>query len=326
MARKPRLEFAGAIYHVLNRGNYRQDLFEKRGSAAAFVACLLETCERMGWVLHAYCVMRNHYHLAVGTPRGNLVRGVHWLQSTFGNRFNRFRGENGRAFQGRYKAILVEPGLHLAQLVDYIHLNPVRAGLIAVEQLSAYRWGSYGTFQARKRPSLLQCHDWLTVFRGLDDSPEGWAVYRDHLIMLSTDTHAQRAGAFDRMCRGFALGSQNFERTMAERFQTMKTAATWGGMELGQINEARWEELLARGASVLNQSPDQTGQAPKSAPWKIALAVWLKQRTSVHNRWLAEKLAMGRPDAVSRYTFEAKRGLRPDVAPWLDLLNASRQA
>ena len=88
----------GAVYHVLNRGNYRGDLFETAGAAEACVSCLGEACERMGWRVHGYCLMRNHYHLALETPRGNLVSGVHWLQSTFGNRFNRYRGERGRAF------------------------------------------------------------------------------------------------------------------------------------------------------------------------------------------------------------------------------------
>jgi putative transposase len=85
---------------VLNRGNYRRDLFETAGAARAFVDCLGEACSRMDWRVHAYCVMRNHYHLALETPRGNLVRGVHWLESTFGNRFNRYRGERGRVRTG----------------------------------------------------------------------------------------------------------------------------------------------------------------------------------------------------------------------------------
>jgi len=106
----------------------------------------------MGWRVHGYCLMRNHYHLALETPRGNLVSGVHWLQSTFGNRFNRYRGERGRAFQGRYQAILVEPGVHLARLVDYLHLNPVRARIVALEQLVQFRWSSYRAF-ARGRGS-----------------------------------------------------------------------------------------------------------------------------------------------------------------------------
>jgi len=66
MARKPRIEFAGACYHVLNRGNYRRDLFETAGAAQAFVDCLGETCERMGWQVHAYCLLRNHYHFGAG--------------------------------------------------------------------------------------------------------------------------------------------------------------------------------------------------------------------------------------------------------------------
>lgn len=110
MARTPRIQFDGAIYHVINRGNYRQDLFARSGTAEAFEGTLFETCKRCGWELAAYCIMSNHYHLALTTPKGNLVEGVHWLQSTFGNRFHRFIGERGHVFQGRYKVILVEPG------------------------------------------------------------------------------------------------------------------------------------------------------------------------------------------------------------------------
>lgn len=89
MGRKPRVQFAGAIYHVINRGNYRDDLLGTAGVAQAFVDCLWEACEQAKWKVYAYGLMRNHYHLAIQTPEGNLVEGVHWLQSTFGNRFNR---------------------------------------------------------------------------------------------------------------------------------------------------------------------------------------------------------------------------------------------
>jgi len=101
MARKLRLEFPGAVYHVINRGNYRTDVFAAETTKAAFEACLFAACEKFGWVLHAYVVMRNHYHLALETPQGNLVAGLHWLQETFANRFNRLRGERGRLFQGK---------------------------------------------------------------------------------------------------------------------------------------------------------------------------------------------------------------------------------
>jgi REP element-mobilizing transposase RayT len=109
MARKLWLEFEGAKYHVISRGNYRKDIFEGR-SAEAFEKTLFEACEKCGWKLHAYVIMSNHYHLAVETPEGNLVDGMRWLQGVFGNRFNAFRGERGHVFQSRYKSLVVEEG------------------------------------------------------------------------------------------------------------------------------------------------------------------------------------------------------------------------
>jgi len=110
MARKLRLEFPGACYHVINRGNYRTDIFRTEKTKSAFVSCLFEACEKSGWLLHAFVVMRNHYPLALETPDGNLVSGMKWLQVTFANRFNSWRQERGHVFQGRYKALLVEEG------------------------------------------------------------------------------------------------------------------------------------------------------------------------------------------------------------------------
>jgi REP element-mobilizing transposase RayT len=116
MARKLRFEFEGALYHVINRGNYRRDLFETPATAKAFEATLDEACELHGWKLHAYVVMRNHYHLALETPQPNLVAGMHWLQSTFATRFNRFRSERGHLFQGRYQSLLIEDWTALARV------------------------------------------------------------------------------------------------------------------------------------------------------------------------------------------------------------------
>jgi len=131
MARKLRLEYAGACYHVINRGNYRRDLFAGKGAAESFQRCLFEAAARFGWRLHAFVIMRNHFHLAIETPEPNLSEGMQWLQATWAARFNRFHGETGRPFQGRYKALHVEPGHALAQVAHYIHLNPVRAKIVS---------------------------------------------------------------------------------------------------------------------------------------------------------------------------------------------------
>ena len=146
MARKLRWEYAGACYHAINRGNYRKDLFAVKGAAESFEACLFEASERAGWRLHAFVIMRNHFHLAVETPEPNLSEGMRWLQATWAARFNRYRGEVGRPFQGRYKALHVEAGHALAQVAHYIHLNPVRAGVVPGERAGEFRWSSLHWF------------------------------------------------------------------------------------------------------------------------------------------------------------------------------------
>ena len=131
------MEFEGALYHVISRGNYRKDLFDG-GAAGSFERTLFEACEKRGWLLHAYVIMSNHYHLALETPAGNLVEGMRWLQGTFGIRFNAFRGERGHVFQSRYKSLVIEEGRPLLGLVNYIHLNPVRAGIVDLAGLRGY--------------------------------------------------------------------------------------------------------------------------------------------------------------------------------------------
>ena len=98
MARKSRIEYAGARYHVINRGNYRSWIFERSGARKSFLSCLDEACVSMGWRLYAWCLMDNHYHLYFETPEPNLVEGMRWLQSTFANRLNRYHHANGHVF------------------------------------------------------------------------------------------------------------------------------------------------------------------------------------------------------------------------------------
>jgi putative transposase len=150
VSRPLRIEYAGAIYHVISRGNYRKDLFTVGKSGQSFEKALMQCCQRCGWKLHAYVIMSNHYHLCLETPGGNLVDGMRWLQGTFGNRFNRFTGERGHVFQGRYKALLVGEGESIVSLVNYIHLNPVRAGIVKLENLKDFRLSSFPKFFKRR--------------------------------------------------------------------------------------------------------------------------------------------------------------------------------
>jgi putative transposase len=306
MARKLRLEYAGACYHVINRGNYRRNLFAGEGAAESFQACLFEATSRFGWCLHAFVIMRNHFHLAVETPEPNLSLGMKWLQGTWAARFNRFQGATGRPFQGRYKALHVEPGHALAQVAHYIHLNPVRASAVTAERIMEHRQSSLPLFAGKDRPAGLEAGTILAESGGLPDSASGWRRYVGYLGVLAEEDAKRRGDKFGRLSRGWAVGSKEFraglskdlvaQGAQAARFELL-------GADRQAHSEARavlWEEQLQAAAHALGVHLDRLGDA-KSAPEKVRLAALLKTVSSVSNRWLAERLGMGAPGSVTQY-------------------------
>jgi REP element-mobilizing transposase RayT len=156
MARPIRLEFPGAIYHVTTRGNGGDDVFLDDQDRLLFLTVLGEVVSRSGWLVHAYVLMDNHYHLLIETPNGNLSRGMRQLNGVYTQRFNSLHGSGGRVFQGRFKAILVEPNGELLELCRYLVLNPLR--LKAVKNISRYRWSSY-----RATAGEIQAPVWLNT-------------------------------------------------------------------------------------------------------------------------------------------------------------------
>lgn len=300
MARKLRLEYPGACYHVINRGNYRSAIFESDQTKAAFVACLFEACKKSGWLLHAHVVMRNHYHLAIETPLGHLVAGMQWLQATFANRFNRRRGVNGHLFQGRYKAFLVEEGEPLAAVAHYIHLNPVRAGVISVDRLDEYRHSSYW-FLRRKgaRPACLSL-DVLMAQTGLIDAPPGWRKYAEYLQWEAVDGPLGRADAFKTMSQGWALGSEEFKAGLVREHALLALARAWEDKGAQEIRTLHWEDHCHRALRILGRSDRDLEQTGGCASWKAALAAFLKERTQASNSWLGRRLCIGSAKYVSR--------------------------
>ena len=308
MARKLRLEYAGACYHVINRGNYRHDVFGTAGAAEAFEVCLGEAAERYGWQVHAYVVMRNHFHLAIETPEPNLSAGMQWLQVTWAMRFNRFRGEHGRPFQGRYQALVVEPGEALAQVAHYIHLNPVRAGLLPPEQAAQYRWSSLRRFLAPDRPVWLTAATILRESGELPDTADGWRGYLAYLAVLATEDPARREERFGAFNRGWAIGSEEFKTEAGARLAAASVGRRGERFRLlGADTTAQraaqtivWEGKLRQAAQGLGVDLAHL-PSRKSAPEKVRLAALMKAATSVTNGWLAHRLQMGEPASVSQY-------------------------
>jgi putative transposase len=124
MARPIRVEYVNAVYHVTARGNERRAIFRDDHDRERFLETLEETRQRFGVVIHVFCLMQNHYHLLLQTPRANLSAAAGWLQTTYTVRFNRRHRRSGHLFQGRFKAHLIEEDSYVQTLVKYIHLNP----------------------------------------------------------------------------------------------------------------------------------------------------------------------------------------------------------
>src|SRR5664279_2859353 len=140
MARPLRIEYPGAFYHVTSRGNEQKDIFRSRKDREKFLGYLESAKERYGAVIHAFCLMNNHYHLLLETPSGNLSQIMRHINGAYTTYFNVKRKRAGHLFQGRYKAILVEADEYAKELSRYIHLNPVRVGIVANPE--EYRWSS----------------------------------------------------------------------------------------------------------------------------------------------------------------------------------------
>lgn len=309
MPRKARLEFAGAVYHLLDRGDRRETVFRDDRDRETFLTTLGQACERTGWRVHAWVLMTNHYHLLVETPEPNLVAGMRWFQTTYTVRFNRRHRLSGHLFQGRYKAVVVDPEEtgYFVTLSDYIHLNPVRAGIISLqERLFDYRWSSYRWYAAKSGRE-----DWFDADRvlgelGLDDTAAGRKRYAERMRDRAVEERANgNAAQNDGLRRGWCLGSASFRERMlgllemsGEKFSKAKEVdgAVRRNHDANQARRVLMEAMLCFG---INES--ELTQLKRSDARKLAIARLIRSRTSVPNQWIVRELCLGHVSNVSRY-------------------------
>jgi putative transposase len=154
MARKPRIHFPGAIYHVISRGNRRQDIFLSEGDLKTFLSYLSEYKTRYSFHLYAYAFMGNHIHLLLEVEEDSLSKIMQTLLFRYTRYFNRRYGKTGHLFEGRYRAILCDKDAYLLELVRYIHLNPVRAKV--VKDPERYKWTSHQRYLGKGVEGLIE--------------------------------------------------------------------------------------------------------------------------------------------------------------------------
>ncbi len=168
MARKIRIEYPGALYHLTSRGNARQSIFINDDDRNAFLSILDDVILEHQWACYAYCLMDNHYHLLIETPEGNLAAGMQRLNSVYSSKFNKRHQRVGHVLQGRYDARVVEKESYLLKVARYIVLNPVRAGM--VQRPDDWFWSSYRQTAGLSSGRSLLKTDWLLTQFGPDQA------------------------------------------------------------------------------------------------------------------------------------------------------------
>lgn len=209
MARALRIEFPGAYYHITARGNEKKDIFRSRKDRQQFLSYIESASERYSAVIHAYCLMTNHYHLLMETPRGNLSEIMQYVNGAYTTYFNVKRKRSGHLFQGRFKSIVVDADEYAMELSRYIHLNPVRAGV--VEKPEKYEWSSYRAYIGNAgAQSWLKTEFILSVFGGDSRQNKYRAFVEKHL-------EAESTSPLDGVIASTMLGTPEFVALISEQ-------------------------------------------------------------------------------------------------------------
>lgn len=203
MARPWRIEYEGAFYHLLSRGNEKRDIFIDDDDRGMFLDTLGEMADRFAIDIFAYVLMNNHYHLLIRTQRANLTKAMHWFGVTYTTRFNYRHNRIGHLFQGRYKSILVQNDAYMMQLSCYIHRNPLRSGI--AKRLAEYPWSSYRAYAyGRLVPAWLSTKLILEQFAG--EGKEQCRLYREKVQRYSKEEKE----LWEDFRHGCFLGSKKF--------------------------------------------------------------------------------------------------------------------
>jgi putative transposase len=319
MPRKLRVEYPGAIYHVMSRGDRREDIFLNEVDRQDFIKTMAEACLKAEFQVHAYCLMSNHFHLVVETPQGNLVEGMRWLLSSYTLRLNHRHKLFGHVFSGRYKSVLVDgksPG-YLKTACDYVHLNPVRAKLLGQEErLLAYPWSSWGWYLTAPahRPKWMRV-DRLLGEHGLrEDTPEARAELerRVETVRAQEEDGAQWAP----LRRGWCLGSPAFREEALARMEG-RLGEHHSGELRRESAQAKAERIIAEELQRMGWTETELKQRHKSDPGKVAMASKLRRETILPMKWITTRLNMGtwKSASVQIYRWKGTEEQQPEPEP-----------
>lgn len=216
MARPLRVEYPGAYYHIINRGNSGENIFIDERDREKFLEYLAKGVERFLTRIHTYCLMSNHYHLLLETTQANLSLAIQWLNVSYSVYFNKRHRRHGHLFQGRFKAILLDANEYLILLSRYIHLNPVRAKMVT--HPIGYSWSSYPVFVGkRQKPEWLETETVLSYFG--KEKKEAVTNYKSYVEKVNVETVEDPN---KNLLGGFILGGKDFVNWVKDKFLSTK--------------------------------------------------------------------------------------------------------
>lgn len=287
MARPLRLAYENALYHVINRGHRREAIFTDDKDREEFLGRLAVAQIRFNLVVHGYCLMGNHYHLLVGTPDANLSRAMHTLNSSYASWYRARHQLVGSLFQGRFKSVLVEEERYLAEVSAYIHLNPVRAGL--VNSPEEWRWSSMGHYLGKKMPVKK---NELTLAVTTDEVLEHCGGKKNYLAVID-EVWTRKPDAESMYGANSLLGDEDFVDEMKMRLRAAKE---------GRI------EHMPEAKGILRNEPERIERAVRAAIGIAKDAIIVRRRGDAGYRLLV--WALRRHSALRLDEIGARFGIK----------------
>jgi REP element-mobilizing transposase RayT len=276
MTRPWRIEFEGAYYHILSRGNERRNIFSDNDDRVSFLETLGKMSDRFEVEVYAYVLMDNHYHLLLKTNKPNISKSMQWFGTTYTRQYNIKHKRNGHLFQGRFKNFLIENDEYLMLLSCYIHRNPLRAGI--VKRLADYPWSSYPIYAyGKKSPEWLLTKPILSLL----DTKDKHMAYRK----MVQDYSREEKKIWEDFRHGLFLGSQKFIDRIKSKYLSENP-----DVEIPQkrqvLRDTNPENILKKAAKVLKCDTDdflQSSRISDSNKLNRDLLIYLLWSTGWYN-------------------------------------------
>jgi len=267
MPRPQRIQYENAFYHVMNRGRGRQTIFHDKNYYQAFLQTLNEAHSRFDAIIHAYCLMGNHYHLLIETPRANLDRIMRHINGLYTQRYNRLKNTDGPLFKGRYKAILVERDSHLLQLSRYIHRNPIDLKKPLVKRIDQYKWSSYPAYINQTKAESWLFRDKTYELLGKKRKFEAYKSF----VALGNDE--ETLSIYNKGNVTSVIGDKDFKKKLIKQKKKLKV-----NTELAQLLSDRptSDEIIGAVANVFKVKKSditnrKVGRQTANLPRKVAI-------------------------------------------------------